>query len=593
MQTLTFRASSRSGVAGALLAALLLFGLWATEAVAQGFMVKPMRIDVTVPAGRTVAVPLEIRNTAGSQARAVDLRLIDLSQGLDGAWKLIETESPSEFSARPWTTLSTARLDIPALQSAEVSVRVSAPANAQGAYHFALIAETPPVAGADGVSVRIRFAIPVIVDIEGRPARQLVKLTGAVMSAVEKTSQKEATTKAALRIENDGRTYSRIKGFLSVEKKLDERWRPVTRFDIPEKAILPGVTLELGNDLKRRLPSGTYRLRGSITVDGRRIPPIENEVEFVGDPTADALAYDTALVLSPDMVAVKILPGATRTTVIKVENPGTDPVSVEMAAATPPTLAGMAMGELLGAELSAEPWTEIIPKQFTLRPGGRQNVRVISRVPQEGVDHANYYGDLVVKGAYKDGQSAGESRSTIHLAYRGLPDEVNAVVEQVSLSEGESPMDFFAQVRLTNIGNVHIDPSAKLLVLNPQGGLVRSINLSADPGALLPLGRRIFGGELNLEKLQPGYYALQAVVALDAGKEARGRQIIQVAMDGSGEDAVAQVKLVDTPGGAFSGGGVTRVRIIRLCYLGRGGRKCKSIDLDVLPHEHRKSGSVS
>lgn len=528
----------------------LISTIFAVTSAAQGFMVKPMRMEAVVGAGRTLNIPLEIRNTAGSEVRRIDLQLAEVSQNLDGSWKLIEpgTEGTQTFdySARPWATLSADSLQIAPLEPAEVMVEIRPPASAQGAYFMAIIAETPSPETTDGVSVKMRFAIPVIIEIEGRPARQRVALADAMMTYVEASANAPATTTAALRVENQGRTYSRVKGHLNIERKSESRWLPVTRFSVRERAILPGLTLELGEDLKRRLGSGTYRLRGELTVDGRRIPPIEREIAFLGDPNADSLAFDTALILSPAMVAVNIVPGATRTTVLRIENPGADPVRVDLSSSTPPALGGVSMGELMGVDLSAEPWTEIVPSQFTIRPGTRQNVRILSRVPKDGVSHANYYGDLVVKGTYDDGQSAGETRSTIHLSYAAVPSAPQAIIEQIVLSEGDKPTQFFAQARLTNTGNVHIDPTARLFLLNAQGGQVRNVEMTADEGAVLPLGKKIFGAELDLEGIEPGYYALRAAAKIGSADDVRGQQIIQISSE-TGQDGVvaSRVTMID------------------------------------------------
>jgi hypothetical protein len=517
-------------------------------------MVKPMRMETSAPAGRTIDVPLEIRNTAGSEIREIELRLAEISQNSDGSWRLVEPDSvedtSKQYSSVAWTSLGQSRANIAPLEPAEIMVRLSPPADARGAYFAAIIAETPAPEDSTGLVVRVRFVIPLIVEIEGRPARQQVALADVLMNYQDGTDGGKATTTAALRVKNEGRTFSRLAGEMTVERKNGKQWRPVTRFDIPERSIIPGMVLDLGKDLERRLPSGDYRLRGQLFVDGRRIAPLEKEIAFEGDPKADTLAYDTALVLTPSLVDMDIVPGATRTTVLRIENPGTDTVKVRMASVTPPSLAGVAMGDLLGSSLSAQPWTEIVPAEFSIRPGVRQNVKIISRVPKTGVDHPNYYGDLTLSGTYADGQSAGETRSTVHLSYNGVESSADARIEQIMLVEGGSPSQYFAQMRLTNIGNVHIEPSARLFVLSAQGGQVKNVEFSGDDAPLLPLGKRTYSAELDLGGVPPGYYALRATAKIADEKQAIGQQIILIdaeeRVDESGKTiTVPRVMLVD------------------------------------------------
>jgi hypothetical protein len=498
-----------------LLAGLMALGA-ADSAVGQGFMVQPMGMEVTARAGQSIEVPLKIRNLAGGQAGAVDLRLVELSQGEQGSWRDIEPDSGVDTSglssSLAWSSLSDNRAQIAPFEPAEVMLQLRVPPSARGSYFAAIIVETPGTEGATGLELRVRFLVPVFIEIDGRPVRQRVELDDVEMVYRDQASQ--PTTTAHLRVANRGKTFSRVRGELRIERENEGRWRPVTRVDIAERAIIPGITLELGGDLKRRLPSGTYRLRAELHVDGRRIAPLEKEITFEGDPDIDTLAYDTALMLTPEMVRMDVVPGATRTTALSIENPGDDPVTVRMAASTPRGLIGVEMGDLQGSALSAEPWTEIRPAQFTIRAGGRQNVRVMSRVPREGVQHANYYADMVLQGTYEDGQSAGETRSTVQLFNASLESEIDGDIEQLLLAEGDEPLRYIVQMRFANLGTVHLQPTARVVLLTPHGSGLRDVALAGEEGALLPLGKRSYGGEMDFSDIEPGYYALRSRITL-------------------------------------------------------------------------------
>lgn len=515
------------GVTAVFCGALLII-LTTSLVSAQGFMVKPMRIEAEPRAGQTIEIPLQVRNTVGEGTRSIELSLVELSQALDGSWEIAGDEDiDPAVSSMLWTALSATRLEVPPLAPAEIMVRMTPPANARGAYVVGVIAETPAPQQSSGLAVRMRFLIPVIIEIKGRPAQQNIRLEDVEMVYHDGSNGKPATTSAHLRIENSGQTFSRVSGQLSVERRNGDRWRPVTRFEVRERSIIPGVRLELGDDLERRLPSGDYRLRGQLFVDGRRVPSIEKEVAFTGDPGA-TLAYDTALLLQPALVDAKVVPGATRTAVLSVENPGTDAVTVRILSATPRDLTGVEMGQLNGQELSAEPWTTIRPDEFTIRPGGKQNVRVLSSVPKEGIVHPHYYADLVLSGSYADGQSAGETRSTIHLSQPTVESVANGIVEQISFAAGDTPAKYIVDLRFANIGNVHLNPKAQVFLLSAQGRSVRSIALSGLDATLLPLGKRSFSGEIDLEDLEPGYFAVNARVTSGEGIEFSRQEIIRI-----------------------------------------------------------------
>lgn len=554
-------------IAGALLSPRTTTAGSADLSQGQGFMVKPMRLETMAAAGQAIDVPLEIRNISGAGSIPVNLRLVELSETADGGWRLIEPDSGEDttglLTARKWAQLSTDHVTVAPLAPAKVTAHVIVPASARGVYFAGVIAETPPPEKPPpGVTVLVRFLVPLIVNIEGRPVRQQVAL-GDVLMASKNDPGKPPTTTAALRIVNRGRTFSRVRGTLRVDRKSNGVWRPVTTANIAERGIIPGVTLELGDDLHRRLPSGTYRLHGELYVDGRRVAPVEKEVDFVGDPGANQLAYDTALLLTPAVVRMDVSPGATRTTVVRIENPGDTPVNVSMAAATPRGLAGMEMGDIKGDDYSAAAWTEIRPSQFTIAPGLWQNVRVVSAVPIDGATLPNYYADLILDGTYADGQSAGETRSTVHLVNRAGKTITDGVINQLQLAEGDKPSTFVVQMRLVNTGNVDVTPSAHAFVLNAQGQSVGSVELAGDDGALLPLGQRTFSGELSLASLVPGYYALRGTVNLATGNDVSSQRVLQVAAgepaaDGSPAAPVVTVldqATVDLPGNVNLPGG--------------------------------------
>src|SRR5690606_33592827 len=124
---------------------------------------------------------LQIRNTAGDGTRSIDVRLVELSQAPNGGWKIAGPEEKGLSSSMAWTSLSEARVDIAPLEPAVVMVRFSPPVTALGTYAVGIIAETPAPQESSGLVVRMRFLIPVIVQIQGRPVRQNIKPDDLVM----------------------------------------------------------------------------------------------------------------------------------------------------------------------------------------------------------------------------------------------------------------------------------------------------------------------------------------------------------------------------------------------------------------------------
>jgi hypothetical protein len=501
-------------------------------------MVKPMKMELTARAGQTVESVLELRNAGADEAKTLELKLVELSQGSDGGWQIIEPGSEIDTTKLPsclkWVKLSADTVTVEPLKMAPITVSVKPPPTARGFYLAGLIAQIKAKPSERGVTVVVRFMIPIVLEIEGRPERQQIGLSDTGMTFRKARENLPAATFVSMGITNEGRTYSRIKGSVKVMYLSNGRWRPVSTAEIQEKGILPGVKLNLPADLGRRLPSGKYKLTATLYVDGRRLKPLEKEIDFEGDPAVTRLAVDTALVLDPPELTIAGAPGAMRTAVLKVENASEDAVEISALSATPASLRGVALGELKGDDLSCAEWLEVSPAKFTLRAGGKQNIRVIAKMPRGDPDvrsgHPNYYGLVSLRAMYADGQGAGETKTLVCVANKGVESKPAAQAAKMTLAATEGAK-YAVQARFANIGNVHFKPKCRALVVTGQGGTVTEIELAGEEGLMLPLETREFSGVLDFEKVEPGTYALKAVMDCGSGQGAAEQMPLRVTVE--------------------------------------------------------------
>jgi hypothetical protein len=527
----------------------LFFGFLGTVyGQAGGFAVQPMRMEAAPRPGQTIELPLQIYNTAVDGPQTVNLRLVELAQLPSSAWQPIEHDAnagkPNPVSAFDWISLSDKSIEIPAASSADAKVNIRIPLDARGAYFAALLVETPPPANTSGLVIRVRFLIPIIVQIQGRPIRQQVELDNVGLTFDPgQPGEREAATAAHMYLINKGRTYSRVHGTLVIERQAAGRWRPVTRLDIAERGIIPGAELNLAQDIKKRMPSGTYQMRGDLWVDGRRIAPLKKEIAFQGDPSIDTLLADTALVLEPETLQMQVAPGATRTTTVSIANPGDDPVNVHIDPRLPEGLRGIAMGKVRGDDFSAVPWTEIRPAQFTIRPGGKQNVRIISRVPQQDASRPYYYADIVLAGTYADGQSAGETSSLLRLVNKTVNPTPAGQIDKMLIAQGDGPSEYIAQTQFYNVGDVDIEPVDDLEVIGEKGNAIRQ-RVRGETGALLPLGKRTFSGVLDFANVDPGNYVVRSTVSYGPKSNVVSQVAIQVDAETTTSDGQASPRRV-------------------------------------------------
>ncbi len=266
--------------------------------------------------------------------------------------------------------------------------------------------------------------------------------------------------------------------------RFNDRWIPISSADFSDKKIMPGLKFHLTTDLERRLPSGHYKLTGILYVDGRRISPLAAEIDFDGDPTVQKLAIDSALILEPSELFIDSAPGGVRTSILSIENASDDIVEIETQSCIPKPLNGVAMGELRGDALSNAKWIRLSPAKFRIRGGGRQNVRVVTSMPKEE-QHAHYYGDLILRATYPDGQSAGITKSLIMVRNVQAEGDPKATLQRVSLADGEGS-DYILSARAVNTGNVHFSPACHALLVTGIGQTVAKAALSSGGGLCSP-----------------------------------------------------------------------------------------------------------
>lgn len=507
-------------------------------AMAQGFMVKPMKMEIAARTGETTEVALELQNTSAEGAKTLDLSLVELAQAPSGAWVILEGEAatkqadsePNPANCIKWLSLSASTVNVDPVKAETVQVKVKVPPRASGTYYAGVIAQTRPPAGATGLKIVVRFLIPVIVEIQGRPERQKINFNDLEMAISPKTEGKPLGTTLLAKIDNDGRTYSRIKGNVKLTYQTHGHWQTVGTSDIREVGILPGSKLALPSELTRGLPSGKYKLLGTVFVDGRRLKPIEKEIDFTGDPSVTKLTVDTALMVDPAEIVVAGAPGAVRTASVKIENTSDEAVEVVAATAVPPPLRGVALGETKGDDFSCAAWMEMNPAKFTLRPGGKQSLRLTAKTPADAQAIAAYFATLSLHATYPDGQSAGETQALVIVENKKVEPKPQAQVMKVTLAAGEANQ-YIVQTRLGNTGNCRFMPRGLVSVIGDGGKPAVEASISGTDTDMLPLETRDGSSVLDFEKVDPGSYILKVGVDCGTGQGAFEQLSIRVSVE--------------------------------------------------------------
>lgn len=504
-----------------------------TAPASAQFLMQPVKVELTPRAGETLIFDLTLQNTSPDTDQTIDLQILDLMQLENGEWDAVEPGSDFDTSklasCKDWMRLRHESVRLRPMTMIDLRVGMRVPSSARGFYGAVIVATMREKLEVRGVGFILQILAPVLVQIQGWTPRHQVGLTDVGLR-FEQRPDMSATTFVTLGVGNSGKSFSRLKGLVSVSKISEGVERKVTDAEIVDVCILPGSQLNLQSDIQRSLPSGRYKLEARLYVDGRRARPMVKEVDLVGDPRITRAATDAALDLSPSEVSVKTLPGAMRTAILRVINASNETVNVWSDVTLPPVLDGVALGELRGEELNCASWVKVTPTEFSLRPRGMQSLRIITNMPNPKSMHPCYYALLRLFARYPDGQNAGVTKAYICVANQKAQAQPAAQSWGLTLEELGEESKYVVKSTFINNGNVHFLPTCKATVSFPDGRFFRQVLLSSQPaGPMLPLEPRVFSEVMDFAPMAPGYYRL--TVALDYGADGQATKDIPILVE--------------------------------------------------------------
>lgn len=560
------------------------------------FMVQPMRIDLPTYPNRRTVTTFALENQSTSSETSVDLRLLDMTQDLTGMWQTVEPDAlviadpngarwvnvgtedqPVRVdisrmrSCLSWLTLEEDTVNLRPLQRKVMNLWVRVPAGVLGHYCAALVAQTR-VTVDDDTGIRtpvvLQFLIPVIINVQGRAMRDEIKLIDADLTFREADGRNPSATLVNLRVNNEGGTYVRVVGVVRVHGERGGHWQRITEMEYPDTGIIPGVNINLQQDVGQALPPGKYRLDAALYINSRRAGTVLKEIDFTGDGRVKDFVVSAALDLDPREVPIEVSPGATRTTILKVANASEDPVTVDAALLLPDHMTVRAFvdeqgNNIRGQDFGCVDWVTIEPTQFTLRGYGRQNLKIISRMPNLPNPLPHYYSTVRLRATYGSGQVAGTTDGLIYLnttrveGLKGTPR-----IKDGSLTFSESmPSRYIVTAMFSNIGDTHILPRCRVLLTEVAAGAAgltwRDVEMSGAPyeqrGNMLPLEERRFTAVLDVASVPPGNYYLTAVLQYAGGAAAQSQVGVRI----TDQDGIKSMESVSLD----SLGGPTRIQL--------------------------------
>ncbi|UCD52166.1 MAG: hypothetical protein JSW27_05915, partial [Phycisphaerales bacterium] len=466
-------------------------------------------------------------------------------------------------SCERWLRLGQDTIELGPLQRKFVDLNIRIPGGTRGYYCAGLLAETQVRPDEDTgmrAGMLFQFLIPIIINVQGRPMRHDIELTDVDLRFRPQAALIPAATVVTLGIDNEGGTYSRLVGLARVWGEWGGHWRKISDTRFRETGIIPGVTLDLWEDVGQPLPPGKYKVEAYLYIDGKRSDRIQEEIEYSGDPRAMRAegSEESALELVPVEAVVDVRPGATRTATMLVANASEEAVDVDVTAVLPEHMAGRVVVDdqgrtVRGEDLGCEGWLSVAPKQFRLRGHGRRNLKIIAQMPNFTSPRSNYYSSVQLNARYVDGQAAGKLLGRVYVNTQGVQSNARIFGDDRQLSLAEAaPSRFLVTARFTNLGETYILPRSRaVLTTVPEGGVRMRFDMSSEvigqTGHMLPMEVRSFTGVMDIANVAAGIYRLTVILEHDKGSAVQSQKAIRI-RDENGAKTV-EVLDVDAIGG--------------------------------------------
>ncbi len=522
------------------------------------FIIQPMRMDLPLMPKQQFQTALSLQSFDPNEVHEIELTVVDLTQWEDGQWRIIEPNDTTFdvsglSSCKSWISIPNNYVQIPPMRSARERINIKVPIRTRGFYAAGIIASVKPRPDLLGqFGVRIRFLVPVLIDVQGRPMRHDITLKKMELESVPAQRENPATTHVIMSIDNNGGTRSHLKGFAQIKGFLDGHWREITTAEFTAASITPGAKLKLRANIGRTLPPAKYKVGGWLYVDGRRDQRITDEIDFAGDPSIKKVAADAPIDLNPTSISIESMPGATRIANIKVYNASDETVNVQAAIRLPQSLLGVAFGDLKGDDLDCTRWLSIEPRQFTLRSRTQQAIRIISKMPNN-VSELNpcYYALLGFVSTYADGQSGGVTTAPITVANRNVNVEPYAygMTLKPALKEGS---EYYIVARYGNFGRIHFTPiRCRAAIVDGTGAPMAVATLiSRKTDMILPFEARDYSGVIDISGVPDGIYYLASELKYGPDRaEKADKQIGIRVMAQGGQKVIEVLQLQEELGG--------------------------------------------
>lgn len=338
----------------------------AIPAQAAEISVTPMLIELEQKPNSKNSFSFYVRSTEKTNVR---LRLFDMSQQVTGYMGF--KELPAGKAARPMSriTLDEETLRLPAGRAIQVTGKVHLARKVRGTQLFAvMVEEERPQEKRKGISISVRYAVVVKVNVKGRRHREIGKF-----DELSLVREKDGTLLLTGILSNNSPQDYNVKSFAQI-RGLDNRL--VETIELRSKAawqkkekhsrIFPGARVRLMGPVRKITKAGIYRVRVLNRLGKRGQAVTRQELRFEPDLfrgiTPPGSSVGTLVQVTPSPIPATVRRNHSTFSVFTLANAGSEAVTVKLPV----------QGADAGA--GAAQTYSFIPQELQILPGRKKRV---------------------------------------------------------------------------------------------------------------------------------------------------------------------------------------------------------------------------
>ncbi|AKI97501.1 hypothetical protein [Kosmotoga pacifica] len=468
--------------------ALIIIG----SSIAYSLEVIPLVFQQEVNPGDSISIPVRLSSEIDQK---VSLTLLKYIQREDGKQEFVEYED-TRSSVAKWFSFPD-MVFLRAYVPTNIRVNVNIPYTAKGTYVSVIMVEPEEVGGVLGISIKIRFAILIVLRVSAPGLRQTYEI-----DEFEIVPGEEKEPVVTVKFHNN----SLLDYFASIDASIrDPNGRTVEKLHLEtgqsinrglaQTWLIPDSKVTFSAKASKILVSGKYKVHLYINYgDRQRIVTksfqIDREMFSMPEPKELYLLFDKPY------VSLHLNPRSVKTELVSVTNKGGEPVDVNV--------------DLLDISSNFEnsllSWVAVRGKdKFKLSPNKTSRTVLTFKVPSDAKEGA-YYGKLV----YTASKEATPiiSRELLLSVVIGKP-TVSATLLGIGLERDEEK-EMLLSVLLKNDGKVHFSELSGTFEMIKPGEIVSTLSGELEPsreGWILPEEKIIMTSILK-SILEAGNYAL-------------------------------------------------------------------------------------